>query len=462
MTPKALPTILAAALLAAACSESTNPERALAPPLFSFSAGGIALDQQNSAMGEPGRRIVEGFNPVNPQNGDAIVVSFFWIGSTYIVDSVTDHLVDANWTKVGNTYNLVEYVQAGGISMATYVATGVQNIPPANPDGTNVLAVEAILHDSVPDGGIWMSAWRGVEDVYAQALGAHLSGSGAGSAPTPAHPGTLTTTTSGALVYGVSMSRPPVFDDPPPGFTHIDPFDNIGDATLKADARYAVEANPTAVDPTWTWYYDQTHAGTWLATGLVLKAATNTTTTGNVTVTTSTNGSNLDPDGYTVTVDGTTSQPIATNGSVTFNNLAAGNHTVALSGVATNCTVGGGASQTVTVPPGGAATANFSVTCTAANQQPTVNAGPDETVATGLLYSFSPSFSDPDNDGPWSYTVDWGDGSQTTGSLTTQGSFAATHTYVVILPQSFTVTVTVTDSHGASGSDTKAVSVQPF
>ena len=138
------------------------------------------------------------------------------------------------------------------------------------------------------------------------------------------------------------MSRPPVGVDPPPGFTHIDPFDNIGDATLKADARFAVEANPSSVDPTWTWYYDQTHAGTWLATGLVLKAATNTTTTGNLTATTSTTGSNLDPDGYTVTVDGTTSQPIATNGNVTFNNLAAGNHTVVLSGVATNCTVGGG------------------------------------------------------------------------------------------------------------------------
>ncbi len=454
--------LLTAAMLAAACSDSTSPERAVAPPLFSFSANGITLDQQNSAMGQPGRRFVKGFNPVNPQNGDAIVVSFFWIGSTYIIDSVTDHLVDANWTKVGNTYNLVEYVTAGGISMATFVATGVQNIPPANPDGTNVLAVEAILHDSVADGGIWMSAWRGVEDVSAQALGAHLSGSGAGSAPTAAHPGTVTTTTAGALVYGVSMSRPPVGVDPPPGFTHIDPFDNIGDATLKADARYAVEANPTAVDPTWTWYYDQTHAGTWLATGLVLKAATNTTTTGNLTATTNTTGSNLDPDGYTVTVDGTISQTIPINGSVTFNNLAAGNHTVALTGVAANCTVGGGASQTVTVPPGGTASANFSVSCTAPNQPPIVGAGPDETVATGLLYSFSPSFSDPDNDGPWSYTIDWGDGSQTSGSLATQGSFAATHSYVVVLPQSFTVTVTVTDSHGASGSDTKVVSVRPF
>src|SRR5438034_1410251 len=36
----------------------------------------------------------------------------------------------------------------------------------------------------------------------------------------------------------------------------------------------ALPIYPTAVDPTWTWYYDQTHAGTWLATGLVLKAAT--------------------------------------------------------------------------------------------------------------------------------------------------------------------------------------------
>src|SRR6266568_7266205 len=330
-TVRVLPRILAAAVLAAACSDSVGPARAPAPPLFSFSAGGIALDQQNSAMGQPGRRFVKGFNPTNPQNGDAIVVTLFWVGSTYIVDSVTDHLVNFAFTKVGNAYNLVEYVTAGGISMATFVATNVQNIPLANPNGEDVLAIEAILHDSVPDGGIWMSAWRGVEDVYAQALGAtHPSASGAGAAPTAAHPGTVTTVNPGALIYGVTMARPPVGVDPPPGFTHIDPFDNIGDATLKADARYAVEANPTAVDPTWTWYYDQTHAGTWLATGLVLKAATNTTTTGNLTATTNTTGSNLDPDGYTVTVDGTISQTIPINGSVTFNNLAAGNHTVAL------------------------------------------------------------------------------------------------------------------------------------
>ena len=152
-TVRVLPRILAAALLAAACSDSVGPARAPAPPLFSFSAGGIALDQQNSAMGQPGRRFVKGFNPTNPQNGDAIVVTLFWVGQTNIVDSVTDHLVNNAFTKVGNTYNLVGYVTAGGISMATFVATNVQNIPLANPNGEDVLAIVADLHDSVPDGG---------------------------------------------------------------------------------------------------------------------------------------------------------------------------------------------------------------------------------------------------------------------------------------------------------------------
>src|SRR5437762_2220752 len=52
---------------------------------------------------------------------------------------------------------------------------------------------------------------------------------------------------------------------------------------------------------------------------------------GSLTVTVSTTGGTPDPDGYTVTVGGTGggSQHIATNGgSVTFDNLAAGDHTV--------------------------------------------------------------------------------------------------------------------------------------
>src|SRR5213078_3231578 len=83
---------------------------------------------------------------------------------------------------------------------------------------------------------------------------------------------------------------------------------------------------------------------------------------GSLTVTTSTTGSNLDPDGYTVTADGSVSQPIATNGSVTFTGPA-GDHSIALTGVATNCTVSGANPRTVTVPAGGTASTTFSVSC---------------------------------------------------------------------------------------------------
>src|SRR3989441_10863633 len=90
------------------------------------------------------------------------------------------------------------------------------------------------------------------------------------------------------------------------------------------------------------------------------------TTTGNLTVTTNTTGSNLDPDGYTVTIDGGPSQTIATNGSVTFNALATGNHQATLSGMAANCSVSGANPQSGNPPAGGTATTTFSVSCTAA------------------------------------------------------------------------------------------------
>src|SRR3989442_1431249 len=79
--------------------------------------------------------------------------------------------------------------------------------------------------------------------------------------------------------------------------------------------------------------------------------------TGNVTVTTNTTGSSLDPDGYTVTADGNASQAIGTNGSVSFAGLSAGGHPVALSGVGSDCSVSGGDSPTVTGPAGGTGSA---------------------------------------------------------------------------------------------------------
>ena len=94
--------------------------------------------------------------------------------------------------------------------------------------------------------------------------------------------------------------------------------------------------------------------------------------TGDLTATTSTTGSSLDPDGYTVTVDGNSSKAIGTNASVTFTGLSAGDHSVALSGVAANCSVSGGTSRTVTVPAGGTASTTFAVSCAATTGNLTV------------------------------------------------------------------------------------------
>src|SRR5207249_4438404 len=70
-------------------------------------------------------------------------------------------------------------------------------------------------------------------------------------------------------------------------------------------------------------------------------------------------------------------------------------------------------------------------------------------------YSLSASFSDANNDGPWSYTISWGDGSSSSGSTPSQGTISASHTYLLL--GSYTITVSVTDSHGASGLDSKVV-----
>jgi hypothetical protein len=196
-----------------------------------------------------------------------------------------------------------------------------------------------------------------------------------------------------------------------------------------------------------------------LTAGDIVKSSTDGTSTGNLTVTTSTTGSDLDPDGYTVTVSGaagTASEAIATNGSVTFSGAHAGDYSVSLTGVAANCTVSAPNPRTVSVTAGSTGTASFSVTCTTPNSPPTVNAGSDETVLLGILYTESATFSDPNDEGPWWYTINWGDGSSTSGTKSSTGTISPTHTYLL---GSYTIRATVTDSHGASGSDSKVLTV---
>ena len=119
------------------------------------------------------------------------------------------------------------------------------------------------------------------------------------------------------------------------------------------------------------------------------------------------------------------------------------------------------ASVTVVDKDGAAGTAEFTVAV--ANVAPAVTPPADQSADEGESKAFSlGSFADPGPDGPWSASVDWGDGSTpttfaapSTGSLGTQA-----HTYAD--DGSYTVTVTVAEAGGSgtpSGQASFAVTV---
>ncbi|MBA3445640.1 MAG: hypothetical protein H0T58_12420, partial [Gemmatimonadales bacterium] len=80
-------------------------------------------------------------------------------------------------------------------------------------------------------------------------------------------------------------------------------------------------------------------------------------------ITTTTSGVEIDPDGYSVSIDGQAAQPIGVDATVTVDRLAEGQHTVELSGIAANCAVGGDNPQSADVAPGATASVGFVVTC---------------------------------------------------------------------------------------------------
>ena len=263
--------VVGAVLVAAACREPMSPTvpRHLLPSYAVVNgAAGIALDQQNGALGESGTLLIKGFNPTNPHHGDAVIATFYYAGSTNIIDSVADVLTTAPYTHLGNKYTLVEYVTAGGYSMATYVATNIQGFPDPNtdPGGGDILAVGAYLSQPVTDGGVTISAWSGVNSVAAYALAAHQSASGVGSGVTAAGPGSISIG-KGSLAYGVTMSNAIVGRDPPPNFVT---FSAGSDAVFVSEGDYAVPSAIGSVNPQWTWFFDATSQNNWLATVLAL------------------------------------------------------------------------------------------------------------------------------------------------------------------------------------------------
>src|SRR5438094_1742618 len=91
--------------------------------------------------------------------------------------------------------------------------------------------------------------------------------------------------------------------------------------------------------------------------------------TGTIEIKAATSGADVDPDGYTVQVDGGTTAALAVSGTTRFEGLSAGSHTVTLAGAATNCPVAADNPRTVSVTTGAVkrdtARTTFQVTCVA-------------------------------------------------------------------------------------------------
>ena len=93
-----------------------------------------------------------------------------------------------------------------------------------------------------------------------------------------------------------------------------------------------------------------------------------------------------------------------------------------------------------------------STSVTVGNVSPAVNAGPDQSVVGGTPLNFQATFADPGNDAPWSYTITWGDGGTSSGSVNTPANPINT-SHVYGTPGQYTAQITVTDKDGGSGSD---------
>jgi DNA/RNA endonuclease G (NUC1)/PKD repeat protein len=158
-------------------------------------------------------------------------------------------------------------------------------------------------------------------------------------------------------------------------------------------------------------------------------------------------GSFTDPgaDEWTATVDygdGDGPQPLALSG--TGFNLS---HTYDHAGAFT---------ITVTVTDDDGASASKTATVTVTNTAPSVAAFAGASLLLHAGYAADGSFADPGPDS-WTATVDYGDGAGAQPLALSGKSFSLSHLYTAV--GSYTVTVTVTDDGGLSGTQTATVTV---
>jgi len=86
-----------------------------------------------------------------------------------------------------------------------------------------------------------------------------------------------------------------------------------------------------------------------------------------LSVTTTTDGVELDPDGYTVAIDGSASQAIGLSATLVVDRLSDGPHSVELTGLASNCSPQSQNPQSVTIRSGSTSSVSFAVRCNASS-----------------------------------------------------------------------------------------------
>ena len=84
-----------------------------------------------------------------------------------------------------------------------------------------------------------------------------------------------------------------------------------------------------------------------------------------LTIRTSTTGVEIDPDGYSLSVDGQPPSAVGVQATLTIDELTDGQHSVELSGLAPNCAVSGANPSSTTIRAGETASVAFAVVCVA-------------------------------------------------------------------------------------------------
>lgn len=88
-------------------------------------------------------------------------------------------------------------------------------------------------------------------------------------------------------------------------------------------------------------------------------------TDGTIEVVTSTSGDDQDSDGYTITVDGSSSKSVGINDTKYFANLEQGSHDAQISGLAHNCSISGSNPRSISISAGDTTSTTFDVSCQA-------------------------------------------------------------------------------------------------